>query len=100
MAKSTIEIIQVITELLYELDPKQLEKVHSFIKAYRNSVDLQSDYKNGDSHKDYEECAAAWIVIRNAPGKIDDGVKLGPFLKESEADEWVDDSHTKVPVYY
>lgn len=26
--------------------------------------------------------AAAWVVIRNAPGKVDDGVKLGPFWKD------------------
>lgn len=41
----------------------------------------------------------AWYVIRHVPGKADDGVRYGPFFKESEADEWVDENHLKFPLY-
>lgn len=38
----------------------------------------------------------AWTVVRVAPGLRDDGAKIGPFFKEEEADEWVDENHKKV----
>jgi len=38
----------------------------------------------------------AWTVVRVAPGLRDDGVKIGPFFKEEEADEWIDENHKKV----
>lgn len=41
----------------------------------------------------------AWYVIRNVPGKPDHGVRYGPFFKESDADEWTDENHIKIPLY-
>ena len=64
MSKSTVETIQLITEILYELDPKQLAKVHAFIiKAYQNSVDLPPDYKKEDPRKDYKEWCSRTAVL-------------------------------------
>lgn len=41
----------------------------------------------------------AWYVRRNCPGKSDDGRKYGPFWKEEDADDWLDENHTKHPLY-
>lgn len=41
----------------------------------------------------------AWYIRRNAPGKHDDGRRMGPFWKEADADDWVDENHTKHPLY-
>ncbi len=35
----------------------------------------------------------AWYVKRHAPGKRDDGMRLGPFWKRDDAEQWVDDRH-------
>ncbi len=36
----------------------------------------------------------AWFVRRNAPGWRDNGMRLGPFWKKEEAEEWLNDQHT------
>jgi hypothetical protein len=40
----------------------------------------------------------AWFVMRQAPGYRDHGMKLGPFWKRSDAEEWLDDRHTLHPL--
>lgn len=41
----------------------------------------------------------AWFVRRNAPGKRDDGMRLGPFWKKEDAEDWVDDRHILHALY-
>lgn len=36
----------------------------------------------------------AWYVMRQAPGRPDHGLKLGPFWTRGEAEQWVDERHT------
>ncbi len=40
-----------------------------------------------------EREVTAWYVERVAPGRRDHGMKLGPWFKKSEAEQWVDDRH-------
>lgn len=40
-----------------------------------------------------ERGVTAWYVERVAPGMRDHGMKLGPWFKKSEAEQWVDDRH-------
>lgn len=40
----------------------------------------------------------AWYIKRVAPGMRDDGRKLGPWFKKSDAEEWVDDNHILCPL--
>ena len=63
-----------------------------------NKVWVHYNTKSGQSQ--YGDYAYVQGYAKNRSQKVDDGVKLGPFWKESEADEWVDESHTKVPLYY
>ena len=41
----------------------------------------------------------AWYVERVAPGKRDHGMKLGPWWKREQAEEWVDDRHELHALY-
>lgn len=43
------------------------------------------------------EEVVAWYVMRNAPG-FRHGMRLGPFWKRSDAEEWLDDRHTLHPL--
>ena len=52
-----------------------------------------------NSLKPIDRKPVAWYVRRNAPGMRDDGRKMGPFWRESDADDWVDENHTKHPLY-
>ena len=40
----------------------------------------------------------AWYVKRVTPGMRDDGRKLGPWFKKSDAEEWVDENHILCPL--
>lgn len=41
----------------------------------------------------------AWYVERVAPGRRDHGLKLGPFWKREQAEEWVDERHVLKPLF-
>lgn len=41
----------------------------------------------------------AWYVERIAPGKRDNGMKLGPWWKQEQAEEWADDRHELKTLY-
>lgn len=41
----------------------------------------------------------AWYVERVAPGKRDNGMKLGPWWKREQAEEWADDRHELRTLY-
>ena len=65
-----------------------------------HALDLSTDLVNAPDAIEFGiPCELARLLVKDL-GELDDGVKLGPFWKESEADEWVDESHTKVPLYY
>lgn len=48
--------------------------------------------------RDTEKEPVAWYVKRVAPGMRDDGTKLGPWFKKSDAEEWVDENHILCPL--
>ena len=46
-----------------------------------------------------EQEPVAWYVERHAPGRRDHGMKLGPFWKRKDAEEWLDDNHRLRSLY-
>lgn len=42
---------------------------------------------------------AAWFVQRVAPGRRDHGMRLGPWWRLQDAEDWVDDRHELHPLY-
>ena len=72
------------------------EAAAELVRLYEENGLLKEVLKNSN---DKDQKPMAWYVKRSAPGRRDHGMKLGPFWKIEDAQEWVDENHTLHEMY-